>query len=354
MTLLEVYGWTLLQQQNFERLSTPGQQPGRVLSVKGFKYNLITSRGELETELAGKLLFGTDSEQLPRVGDWVCYLDYGDSGYIVDVLPRINALARKNPGNRTERQILSANIDGGALIVQGLDRDFNLMRLERYIAQITACGIQPVVVLNKSDLVTDHETVKAQVTALKRDCPIFFCSTLSGVGIDTLAESLLPGRTYILVGSSGVGKSSLLNTLKGMNVQDTSAVSDFNNKGRHTTTTRDLFQLPNGALLIDSPGMREFGFTSEDGQDTESLFPVIEELGAGCRYADCQHINESGCAVIVALEKGTLNSTTYESYIKLLKEQRRFEIKVEDRKRLGKMFGRITREAKNHRKKNKY
>jgi len=353
MTLLEEYGWNSFHQKNFEQLAAPGQLAGRVCSVKGFKYLLITDNGELETELSGKLLYGAGVEELPRVGDWVCYLDYTDTGYIVEVLPRVNSLSRKNPGKRTERQILSTNIDG-ALIVQGLDRDFNLMRLERYIAQVTACSIQPVIVLNKSDLAINRVTIREQVLALKRDCGIFFCSTLTGDGIEVLSAFLKKAHTYILVGSSGVGKSSLLNALSGTTSQPINAVSDFNNKGRHTTTTRDLFQHSNGSLVIDSPGMREFGFTSEEGQDAETLFPVIEELGAGCRFADCLHINEPGCAVLEALEKEELNPTTYESYIKMLKEQRRFDIKIEDRKRLGKVVGRMVKEAKAYRKKYKY
>jgi ribosome biogenesis GTPase len=352
MTLLQEFGWNEFHQNNYSQAAAPDQLPGRVTSVKGFKYILITEKGELETELAGKLLYAADAEELPRVGDWVCYLDYSDTGLIVSVLPRVNALSRKNPGKRMERQIMSVNVDF-ALVVQGLDRDFNLMRLERYIAQVTACGIEPIIVLNKSDLATDQNAIRNEVLALKRDCQIFFCSTVTGNGIDQLKDSLKQAKTYILVGSSGVGKSSLLNMLTGTAAQDIKSLSDFNNKGRHTTTSRELFKLPNGSLVIDSPGMREFGFTSEDGQDAESLFPVIEELAAGCHYADCLHINEPGCAVLAALEKEELNPTTYESYIKMLKEQQRFEIKIEDRKRLGKLAGRMAREANNYRKKHK-
>ena len=353
MTLLQEFGWNEFHQANFKQAADPDQLPGRVISVKGFKYILITEKGELETELAGKLLYGADPEELPRVGDWVLYLDYTDSGYVVGVLPRVNALSRKNPGKKIERQIMSANVDY-ALVVQGLDRDFNLMRLERYIAQVTACGIEPVIVLNKSDLATDQNAIRDSVLALKRDCDIHFCSTITGNGIDQLKASLKKAKTYILVGSSGVGKSSLLNALTGATTQNINSLSDFNNKGRHTTTTRDLFKLPDGSLVIDSPGMREFGFTSEDGQDAEAMFPAIEELATHCHYADCVHINEPGCAIVAALQKGELSPTTYESYIKMLKEQRRFEINIEDRKRLGKVFGRMVREAKNYRKKYKY
>lgn len=155
-----------------------------------------------------------------------------------------------------------------------------------------------------------------------------------------------------MIGSSGVGKSSLLNVLMNETLQRTNRLSDVNNKGRHTTTSRELFQLPGGGLLMDTPGMREFGVT--DDLDSSTSFPVLEEFVRHCRYADCKHINEPGCAVVEALQNGVLDPVVYASYIKLMKEQRRFEIKVEDKKRLGKQFGRLTREAKNYRKKYKY
>ena len=152
MIKLEEYGWNIFHQQNYSSHKDEEQSKGRVISIKGFKYWLITENGELETELSGKLLYGSDSEDLPKVGDWVSYLDYGEIGYILYVCPRMNSLSRRNPGNKTEKQILGTNIDY-ALIVQGLDRDFNLMRLERYLTQVTSCGVTPLVILNKADLV---------------------------------------------------------------------------------------------------------------------------------------------------------------------------------------------------------
>jgi ribosome biogenesis GTPase / thiamine phosphate phosphatase len=189
---------------------------------------------------------------------------------------------------------------------------------------------------------------------LKRDCLVFVCSTLTGVGLAELNDLFKPGRTYILIGSSGVGKSSLLNVLMGDMAQRTGEISNVNHKGRHTTTTRDLFVMPNGALLIDSPGMREFGVTSESGSPDETLFPAIQELAEKCRYADCQHINESDCAVLNALQNEALDPLVYDSYMKLIREQRRFHISADEKKQQAKMFGRLTKEAKNHRKKYKY
>ena len=327
---------------------------GRVISIRGFKYFLITDKEELEAELSGKLLYETENELLPKVGDWVRYKDYDTIGYVIELLPRKNLLSRKDPGNKTQRQGLAANIDY-ALIVQGLDINFNMMRLERYIVQIIACNIKPVIVLNKADLVPDTQPFREQVQQLQRDCTIHFCSTITGMGIEELKNEILqPGQTYILLGSSGVGKSSILNSLMNGEIQETGNISDANNKGRHTTTTRDLFRLSNGSLIIDTPGMREFGVTFEDGSSSDDLFPAIQKFASQCRFSDCTHLHELGCAVLDAVNKGELENEIYDSYVKLVKEQRRFQINIEDKKRLGKQAGKISREASEHRKKFKF
>ncbi|MBT1701743.1 ribosome small subunit-dependent GTPase A [Chryseosolibacter indicus] len=353
MSSLKKYGWNSFHQEKFNLYHQQDHSIGRVISIKGFKYYLMTENGELETELSGKLLYGSENEDLPKVGDWVYFLDYDKSGYIIDILPRKNSMSRKTPGNKTEKQILAANVDY-AFIVQGLDRDYNIMRLERYLTQVVACNITPIVILNKADLVENMRLYEEEVLKLQRNCEIFFCSTLTGLGIDRILNSLKEAKTYILIGSSGVGKSSLINSLTNNEMQKTNATSKANSKGKHTTTTRDLFLLPNGSLLIDTPGMREFGLTSEEGVNTNSLFPALEALSAQCRYSDCRHLNEEACAVKDAVNMGALPLEIYESYVKLLKEQRRFEIRIEDKKRLNKQFGKITREAKDYRKRNKY
>jgi ribosome biogenesis GTPase len=355
MDILEKYGWNnFFSDYNIKNGSNNDFRIGRVISVQGFKYHLITTAGEVEAELSGKLLYGSDPELLPRVGDWVYFLDYEPQGYIVEVFPRINALSRKNPGNRSERQILAANIDC-ALVVQGLDRDFNLMRLDRYIVQLLACNITPVIVLNKADLVTNREPFVQEVKRLGRECPVYFCSTVNQSGLDEMYQQVLePARTYILIGSSGVGKSSLVNSLLSDPQQRIGNISASTHKGMHVTTTRDLFQLPNGSLLIDSPGMREFGIALDEGGLNTTYFPLVDDLAGKCRYADCRHLTESGCAVIQAYEDGSLDAKIYESYLKLMKEQSRFEIRIEDRKRLGKQFGKMVKEAKAYRDKYKY
>jgi ribosome biogenesis GTPase / thiamine phosphate phosphatase len=355
MTLLDTYGWnTFFKKIDQEYHASADLKIARIISIQGFKYHLITNDGEKQAELSGRLLYGTEPELLPRVGDWVYYSDYGTEGYIVDLFPRINALSRKNPGNPSERQILAANIDY-ALVVQGLDRDFNLMRLDRYILQIMACDIKPVVVLNKADLVENQETYRKEVARLGRDCSVFFCSTYNQSGLNELFEQVLkPLQTHIMIGSSGVGKSSLINALKAGSVIKTGSLSNSTNKGKHTTSTRDLFQLYNGSLVIDTPGMREFGIAMDEGTSAAGLFPAIDGLANKCRYADCRHIAESGCAVIQAYENGDLEPKIYHSYLKLMKEQRHFEIKIEDRKRMGKQFGKMVKEAKSYRERYKY
>lgn len=351
--MLKNYGWNNFHQQHADKNLKTDLSIGRIISIKGFKYFIIAEKGERETELSGKLLYGASQEELPKVGDWVFFMDYDSMGYIIEVFPRMNALTRKTPGAKTEKQVLAANVDC-ALIVQGLDRDFNVMRLERYLVQITACNIEPIIILNKSDLVKDLEQYSTEVQKLHRDCELYFCSNYTSSGILEIQNKVLEKyKTYILLGSSGVGKSSLLNVLASSDIQKTGGTSESTEKGKHTTTTRDLFQLPNGSLLIDTPGMREFGVTFEEAGASEDMFPAIQKFSANCKFADCKHIHEAGCAVTDAVQTGNLDPEVYESYLKLLKEQKRFEIKVEDKKRLGKQFGKIVREANNHRKKYK-
>lgn len=353
MTSLQKYGWNS-QLQNYFINQNNNLKVGRVISIKGFKYGLATKEGELESELSGKLMYGSGQEELPKVGDWVFYMDYHTSGYIVEVFPRENEVFRKVAGNKSDRQILAANVDF-ALIVQGLDRDFNLMRLERYLVQMVNCSIKPVVILNKADLVDNTDDYRKEVVKLKRDCPVYFVSTYTGMGIQELVADILKEfKTYILIGSSGVGKSSLLNFLYWGNIQEVNHVSDSTTKGRHTTTARELFILPNGSLMIDTPGMREFGLAVGDDIPEGNLFPGIEDFAVTCKYADCKHIDETGCRVLKALNEGKISEESYESYLKLIREQRRFGIKAEDKKRLGKQFGKMSREAQEYRKKYKF
>ena len=350
MTTLIQYGWNEFHAEHYNHHPKDRLLPGRVISVKGFRYLLMTEKGELEAEVSGKLLYGNAVEDIPKVGDWILFADFDSIGYITDVLPRTNALVRREAGSESALQVLASNIDA-ALIVQGLDRDFNVMRLDRYIVQIIACGIRPVIILNKADLAVDPEAFVKEVGDLKHGCPINLCSTLTGSGIDVIRYDVLEKfKTYILVGSSGAGKSSIVNALMSEVVQRTGDLSDFSQKGKHTTSTRNLFRLCNGSLIIDTPGMREFGMTSISDDKTSDLFPVISQFSAGCRFNDCTHMGEAGCAVIAAVDCGELDEVIYRSYLKLIKEQKRFGMSAADKKREGWQMGKMVREAKVYRK----
>jgi ribosome biogenesis GTPase len=354
MNLLNRYGWNSFWEEFYTRNKKQGLEYGRVISVKGFKYGLITETGEIESELSGRLLYSTEQADLPKVGDWVFYIPYGDLGYLVEVFPRVNELSRKSPGTKTEKQVIASNIDA-ALIVQGIDRDFNLMRLDRYIVQVMACNIMPIVILNKADLSENPGEYVKEIEKLNRNCAVYLCSTYLKKGLDAINDKVLEAnKTYVLVGSSGVGKSSLLNSLADGIKQETTSVSNFTGKGRHTTTARELFMLSNGSLIIDTPGMREFGIAFDDEQHASDLFPTIDELAVNCRFADCKHINEAGCAVLDALSEGTLDTLIYQSYIKLTKEQKRFSATKQEMNRKGKQMGKMVREAKEFRRKYKY
>ena len=264
-------------------------------------------------------------------------------------------LSRKDPGTKFQKQVLAANIDY-ALIVQGLDADFNIMRMERYIVQIIACGIKPIALLNKADIVDNAEVYKQQVEKLQRDIGVYCCSTYTGFGIPELMNDVMEtGKTYILVGSSGTGKSSLLNSVHELRSSEDWKQKRFHGKRKaHHDITR-FVSASKRVLIIDTPGMREFGVTSDEGQSSNELFPVIAKIAEGCRYTDSYARRiEVGCAVLDSLNSGTLGTEIYESYLKLMKEQRRFGIKAEDKKRLNKQFGKMTKEAKNYRKKYKY
>lgn len=353
MNTLEQYGWNeFFSNYHSNSNVNADYQIGRVISIKGLTYQLISLYGEIAGELSGKFLYGRESDLLPQVGDWVYFVRYDTQGYIVELFPRQNALLRRTAGKASKKQLLAANIDY-ALIVQGLDRDFNIMRLDRYLVQTMACGIKPFIVLNKVDLIQDRTFFLNEISRLSKNCPVCFCTTNRENGLDEFYKSALqPGKTHVLIGSSGVGKSSILNRLKTDREQKTAHISESTNKGRHTTTTRELFLLSDGSMLIDTPGMREFGIALDDDLSHSGFFPVIDDLANHCRYSDCLHTNEEGCAVLDALRDGTLDAKLYSSYIKLIKEQQHFDARVEDKKRSGRRFGKILKNYQQFKKNN--
>lgn len=270
---------------------------------------------EIFATLAGRLRYETTRrEDLPAVGDFVKVRDT----VIEEVMPRRTVFLRKAAGDATEAQVIAANIDT-VFVVTGLDSDFNLRRLERYYLTAQASGAQCAILLNKADLCDDLDARAQQVRAIAPGADVVAISALHGDGIDALRPYLIPGETVAFVGSSGAGKSTLINRLLGRDRQMTGAVREADSRGRHTTTHRELLETPSGALLIDTPGLRELQpWAGED--DVGGAFPEIEELAEKCRYRDCSHAGEEGCAVQAAIDDGSLDFDRFSSYRKMRKE----------------------------------
>jgi len=318
---LEDYGWSEHFAQAFAPLAAEGFEPGRVLLQHNRVYLLYTAAGEVLAETTGRLRFhAAGAEDLPAVGDWVALKRTRDEdkAKIHEILPRLSKFSRKAAGRETEEQIVAANVDT-VFLVSGLDEDYNLRRLERYLIMAFESGAEPVVVLNKADLVPDAEEKRREVEAIAPGVPVFFLSAKRGEGVEQLTGFTGRGRTVALMGSSGVGKSTIVNRLLGADVQRTQEVRLSDAKGRHTTTHRELFLLQTGGLVLDTPGLRE-------------TFEEIEGLAATCRFTDCRHEGEPGCAVRAALDSGELDPERYRNYRKMEAEMRHAATLVDQRK----------------------
>lgn len=321
LSYIESLGWDNFFQQSFQSFQDQGFSVGRIATQHKTHYNILTSEGELEGILSGKIQFMAESEaELPKVGDWVVInvLPSEKKGIIHEVLPRKTTFSRKVVGKKTDAQIIATNIDY-IFIVMSLDQNYNLRRLERYLVLAHQSGAEPVIILSKVDLSQTVEQQIAEVRSVAKDPQIFALSSLTQQGIEAVEGILEPGKTIAFVGSSGVGKSTLINVLLNEHRQATSTVREGDNKGKHTTTRRELILLPSGGILIDTPGMRELQlWDAEEGLD--STFSDIEDLAAQCRFSDCTHIQEKGCAVLAALDEGSLDESRYASYLKLQRE----------------------------------
>lgn len=330
----------------------------RVCAVDRGAYRIWGEGGEVPAELAGRLAYHTDNPaDLPCVGDWVTaqWHSDGTAAIIHRVFPRRTVLRRKAAGDGCAVQMIAANIDT-AFIVQSCHYDFNPGRLERYLVMLADGGVEPVVVLTKTDLVTPDDLANLlAVVAAVTPAWVIALSSVTGAGLDVLRQALAPGRTYCLLGSSGVGKTTLLNQLTsgqaGARAGDghahaTRAVS-ATGEGTHTTTRRQLTMLDGGSLVVDTPGMREVGtVAATDGVDAG--FADIALLAGACRYADCRHEREAGCAVRAAVDRGELSATHYRNYLKLRKEAEFSELSQLDRRRKDKAFGKMVKSVKKH------
>ncbi|MBV6439204.1 MAG: putative ribosome biogenesis GTPase RsgA [Saprospiraceae bacterium] len=331
-------------------------ETGRVIAEHKERYIVKTVNGELEAEITGHMRFTAKSrEDFPAVGDWVALTTYdGDFALIHRILPRFSVLKRQAVGQFGEIQIIAANIDF-AFLVQAADRDFNINRLERYLTICHASKVRPVIVLTKIDLIDESRLyeITARIKARIKDVPIVAVSNETPNGYKAIEAFIEKGKTYCMLGSSGVGKSTLLNNLSGKNIMKTGAISRSTSKGKHVTSHRELIVLEGGGILIDNPGMREVGIADTTG-GLETTFDAIFQLSQQCKFKDCTHTQETGCAVIDAVEKGELDKTSYEHFLKLEREKAHFESTLAERRKREKEFGKIMKNYKKDMKKNEY
>lgn len=350
MDLLEQYGWLTYSQHlnSYDKVTC-----GRIITVHKTNYRVLTSAGIMIGELMGQLLYSAEPHELPQTGDWVKIITFDDQCIIKNVLPRETVLARKTAGKTTQTQVLAANICG-AIIVQALNRDFNPRRLERMVTALNDAQIRPFIVLNKKDLSDSWEEQLNQIKERLHSTDVFAISALNKDGLNTIKAFLMPQLTYVLLGTSGAGKSTLLNALSNMELQETQSLSNAVNKGKHTTTGRELFPLDNGSLLIDSPGVREFALALDDIESVNMSFEDIDDLSQHCRYSDCTHTSEPGCAILKAIEENHLNSDVYNSYIKLRNEALHYQKTADEKKRKGKSIAKLVKNMKKQNIKKRY
>ena len=332
----------------------PGLEPARVTAVNRNNFNIRNETSEVVAEATGKLMYDAESRlDLPVTGDWVLaeYFGGGNTAIVHSVLPRKSLLSRKTAGLEVDYQPIAANIDI-AFVVQALDHDFNPRRLERYLAVVSNSGIRPVILLSKTDLVSPGEA-DGKVEAVRRTSPgydVIRFSNRSGEGVGEIRGLIRGGETCCLLGSSGVGKTTLLNGMMGGDMFSTAEVRSKDGKGRHVTTRRQLTVLEGGGLIIDTPGMRELGAIGING-GLEETFPDISSLTGGCRFRDCTHTSEPGCAVLEAVESGDVSGERYRSYLKLRRESEYHEMSLADKRRKDKQFGKMVKRVMKHHKK---
>jgi ribosome biogenesis GTPase len=345
MPSLHDLGWNDHFARAYEAFAGPGVLPGRVALEHNHVYRVITESGERLAEATGRMKHLAEGRhELPAVGDWVALRieEAGDRALIKAVLPRLGKFSRKSAGEWTDEQVVAANINT-VFLVSGLDGDFNPRRIERYLLLAQQSQARPVIILNKADLADDVAEAVAMIGDMANGIPVLAISAADGRGFEALQPYLGVGQTVALLGSSGAGKSSIVNRLVGEAVLPTRSVRESDSRGRHASVHRQLIALPTGGLVIDTPGMRELQLWGTEHGMAET-FDDVAVIGERCRFRDCRHLKEPGCAVKGAVTDGTLDALRYDSFVKLQDERAALERRLDERalleqKRASKVMG---------------
>ncbi len=339
-TLFISYGWNSIYDAHFTPFSSMGYFPGRIIREGRGIYRAISPEGELLVQRSGAFcnLQDLGVQPAPVIGDW-CALSVQETGKgrIEAILPRQSAFHWTRTSHEHATQVIAANIDRAA-IVQDAKFDFNERRIERFISLLHHDGIQTILILTKADLLDDIEAYRRRVETRFPDCPLYSIDSISGFGIDVLQHSLIPGSTMMLIGASGAGKSTLINRLCGEDLVKTAPIREKDGRGRHTTTARRMYRLPTGALLLDTPGVRMVGMH----RNTDSIrnsFTDIAQLATTCKFSDCTHTGEPGCAVQQAVRDGVIEQDRYFNYLRLLQEAQPWEDVLRESKEKKRAIG---------------
>ncbi len=350
---IEDLGYDSFFESNRKKLKLDDFEIARVIAQHKGAYKVKNASGEYLAKITGKQMFdATGREDYPAVGDWVAISKADEEHAVIQkVLPRKTVIKRRRGdknriGEKNETQIIAANIDV-AFVIESVDRDYNLNRLERYFAIASDSGIKPAIILNKIDLISGEE-LDLKLSQIKNrlgDADIIPTSTLTDEGLAQLKGYIAKGKTYCFLGSSGVGKSSLINKLLGEQIIKTGSVSSYSGRGKHVTTSREMYFLENGGIVIDNPGVREVGMTDVI-VGIDEIFDEINALAKKCKYNDCTHMHEPGCEVLAAVKSGQLDKEKYSNYISLKKEAQYYEMNETEKREKDRQFGKFVNKMK--------